>query len=391
MSKEKKKKKFDWRNLVLMGFSIAFTIAILEIFLRIFMASDQKLLHKDYQTNQFLVPNKYWKVWHYADSKTTHTRDCFEADYSTNEYGMKDGPVNFSLPKITLLGDSYVEGHGKNNNQSVSHFMDSLLEQQYEVLNFGTSGGIGTVHQLALYDNFASHFDAELVILFFLNYNDLYDNINAISEGFINEDLEFTYPKANDFEEIKTFIADKGTPPEVQYSKGGLYTFKLARRGFSSLGAYFQTAANVKLFDFRTAIAKMYDPDESDDIRKGYNIFEKSLTELKKQVEADSAQLLLVQIADPFQIDVNWLDLSAGKIDKTLQPDYPNTRVKAICDSLGVAYFDMYPQTADYIKTNEMTFPYFFHTCDRHYDTHGNRWMAELVVGHLREKNLVKQ
>ena len=388
MTSKKEKKKFDWRNLVLIIFSTGITLGILEIFLQLFFSTDQDILYKDYQSNRFITHNKYWKAWHYPNNETIHTRDCFRGVYTTNEFGMKDDPVAWEKIKIALLGDSYVEGHGKDNQQTISHYLQTKVGENYDILNFGSSGSIGTVHEISMYDNLVKHFNPELVILFFLNYNDLNDNLNAISEGYIDQKLNFTYPTAKSFEEIKNYIHSFGTPPKQEYEKGGLIVFKLADRGLRSLGATISSAISLR-FDFRGAIAEIYAPQESKNVQKAYRILEHSLLELKKQVKSNGSKLILVQLADPFQLDPNWLAVSEKKFGLTLKPDYPNEKVKNICQMLEIPYFDMYPATKNYIKKKNMEYPYLFHECDRHYNEEGNRWAAELVYQYLKEKKII--
>jgi len=385
------KKKFDIRNLILLIISIGFSLAILEVGLRIFMSVNPGKLNKYYQSNEYLTENKYWKIWHFPNNETYHKSDCFEARYATNRYGLKDQPVTWQKPRIALLGDSYVEGYGASNSESAHYYMDSLLNHQYEVLNFGTSGGFGTVHELAQYENFVQFFEPEIVILFFLNYNDLYDNLKAIDEGYMSSDHKFTYPKASSFERISSYLASKSTPPEKTYREGGLMTIKYINRGFRSLGDFIQVATNTKLFDFRTPIAEMYVPEKTDAIEEGYAIFRQSAKKLKELVEADSSQLIIVQIADPFQVDEGWLSVSGKKLGQELEPDIPNNNIRAICEELDIPYLDLYPKTKKYIEENQLNYPFLYHGCDRHHNALGNQVMAEFVADYLKSKDYLKK
>lgn len=389
MGSSKNKKKFDWRNLLLMAFSVAFTLAILEIFLRFFLSSNQSILYKDYQSNNFIAENKYWKAWHYPGNTTIHSRDCFSSTYITNEYGMKDDSVNWQKKKVALLGDSYIEGYGKNNNQIISHFLQQKVGDDYEILNFGSSGGLGTVHQHSIYRNLARNFKPDIVIYFFLNYNDLVDNLNAINEGFINEQMEYTYPIAG-FEEIKNYIQSFGTPPANEYNEGGLLVFKLANRGLRALGSTIASAINVR-FDFRKGIAQVYDPKENEQMVKAWQILEKSLKDLHEMVKQDSANLIVVQLAEPFQLDANWQTVTEKKYDLELQPDYPNQKLEKLTEKLGIAYYDMYPDAKKYIEENNLKYPYVFHECDRHYNEEGHQMAAGMVYDFLIEKEYLQE
>lgn len=388
---EKKKTKwYDWKNLLLMLISTGVAIAIIEVFLRVLFASDQDFLVQSYQDKEFLTENKYWGVWHFPDNEIRHKKECFDAVYELNSFGMKGPEVDVretSKKRIALLGDSYIEGYGKSNDQILPYFLDSLLSDEYEILNFGTSGGFGNVEEVALYENAASYFEPDLVVLFFLNYNDLYDNLKAVDRGLITDSGELVYPVAGSWQESYEEIHSHGEPQENQLDLG-LYTLSLAAKGLASFKSTLQYLLNVK-FDFRTAIAAMYNPQETDEIRKGYDFLAKSLERLDSLVKRDSAQLLVVSLADPFQTDQNWLDFQGSKMDAELQPSYPNERVKEICNNMGIRHYDMLPETLAEIEKKEMEFPYFFHTCDRHLSEKGNRFAAELLYRYLKAKELL--
>jgi hypothetical protein len=389
---EKQKTKwYDWKNLLLMSISTAVAIAIIEIFLRVLFNTDQDFLVQSYQDKEFVSENKYWGCWHYPDNEVRHKKECFDAIYQLNSYGMKGPEIDIedsSKSRIALLGDSYIEGYGKSNNQIIPFFLDSLLSEQYEVLNFGTSGGFGNVEEVALYENAASYFAPDIVVLFFLNYNDLYDNLKAVDRGLISESGSLTYPISNSWEETYQEISSQGEPETNQVDLG-MYTFSLAAKGLSSFKGTLQYLLNVK-FDFRTAIAQMYNPQETEEIKKGYEFLACSLSHLDSLVARDSAELLVVSLADPFQTDQNWLDFQSSKMDVELVPSYPNQRVKEICESMDIMHYDMLPDAMAEIKNRNMEFPYFFHTCDRHLSDEGNRFTAGLLYNYLKEKELIK-
>ena len=373
-----------------MFFSIAFTIGILEIALRVILQTQPGIFDKYYQSNEFLSDNKLWKVWHYPSNFTIQKGDCFYGEYVTNDVGIKGDTIHPSKPKIALLGDSYVEGYGESNKFIVSHYLDSLLGYQYQALNFGTSGGIGTVHELSIYQNFARFYNPEVVILFYLNYNDLNDNVKAISEGFLDENHEFIYPLSKDLSETSAYISSFETPELNTQSEGGLVSFKMAARGFRSLGDFIQMSFNMRIFDFRDNIAEVYLEEESDNITKGYEIVKTTLQRLKEEVEKDSATLVVVQIADPFQVDDGWISTSEKRIKKKLDPTYPNMRIKNICEEVEVNYLDLYPLVKEYILKNEMVYPFLYHSCDRHHSQLGNLFMARFIQEYLEDKKLIK-
>lgn len=384
-------KKYNFQNLILVLISIIFTLGIIEIGLRILFSSDHSFLVEQYQDREFLVSNKYWGIWHYPNNKVHHKRDCFDAIYKTNSYGMKSPEMkeiksNF---RVAFLGDSYIEGHGKSNNKILTYYFDSLSNSSVEVMNFGTSGGFGTVDEVVLYENFVSFLKPDLTVLFFLNYNDLYDNLKSVESGLVNDKGDFLNQKSQSFEETYSEIWSHGEAKKsFKGGVNGLYVISLASRGLMSLSNFFQYVINIK-FDFRTAIAQVYVDEETDRIKQGYFLFEKAIIRLDSLTKVDSSKLLVVNFADPFQTDANWLKFNEKKLNKKLIPDLPNKKIKQICDENGIAYYDMYPETIKEINEKEMKYPYFFHSCDRHLSSTGNQFMAQLLYNYLKKEELI--
>ncbi len=377
--------KIDPRNLVLLLVSSSMAILMLEVLLRILFSTNQTFLIRESYDRAYLSDNAYWKVWHYPNNKVTHNKDCFSANYQTNQYGMRNKDIALhpnGKYRIALLGDSFVEGYGVSDQQVFSHLLDSLLGNDIEVLNFGSSGGFGTIHELALYDNFVRHFKPDLVLLFFLNYNDLYDNYNAQKEGLIDEELNLIYTKGT-MDEVLSSIQENNTPEIIHPVISGLYVIKLAAKGWRVIGSNVQSLINMKS-DFKQTLADVYSTKGSELTEVGYEITGKCLKELTKQVAKDSAQLMVIQLPDPYQTDKNWLAFTAMKYDKEMDPTLPNQKLKQICQHLDIPYYDMYPKTIDYIEQNDMGFPYFSYQCDRHLSPEGHDYIARELASYIK-------
>ncbi len=122
------------------------------------------------------------------------TRHFFPNDYdvtiSTNSVGMR-GLREYSLDKpsdtyrIAVIGDSFIFGHGVNDNEVVSAVLEDRLNSdlahertRYEVINFSVSG-FGQAEQLVTYKHRERHYKPDLVVLFYFS-NDIGNN--AISK-----------------------------------------------------------------------------------------------------------------------------------------------------------------------------------------------------------------
>lgn len=100
---------------------------------------------------------------------------------TTNSHGLR-GNNEYTLEKqagvyrIAMLGDSFLFGHGVNDEEVVSSILEGMLntgarDQTFEVLNFGVSG-FGPAQELVTYGSKASFYDPDLVIIFYFN-NDI--------------------------------------------------------------------------------------------------------------------------------------------------------------------------------------------------------------------------
>lgn len=363
--------------------SILITIGLIEIVLRVLIGSNQAMLVNYHQDRQFIHKNPYWGSWHFPNNVVRHQSACFDATYQTNSIGLKAKEINPDKPNIVLLGDSYLEGYGVSNDETIVHFLDSAFQQQYNFLPFGSSGGFGTVNEYALYENFARHYEPELVILFWLNYNDLYDNLNAIKSGFIDENGNYTFDRLDYLEETLDMIDAMGEPEDLD-NQVTFFTFSLAKRGFRTLQNVSQYWTNVK-GNFKDAIGQVYATEVSPNLNKAYQLTEKVIRDLNIVVERDRSQLILVNLFDPYQVDEGWLKVMEEKLGVPIDPLIPNQKLATICENNNVPYLSLYQPTVDKIRKDQMEFPYFNFSCDNHLTPDGNRWVAKLVGDYIKE------
>jgi hypothetical protein len=344
----------------------------------------------EYQSGPFRSINKYWGTWHFPNNEVEHRRSCFDARYRMNELGMKGPPVRPGGTRIALLGDSFVEGYGNGNDATAAHVMEGLLGPEYQVLNFGVSGHFSTVDELALYDNFAKFFDPKIVLLFFVSYNDLEDLLEVRVDKFVDGELRFIYPRVRTFDEIASYLSAQRPPRDrVRAKKRESCWREFLRIANSMLRQRAEMFLNLR-WDPQLELARPYLEQEDADTRRAWAIVEASLRRLAELTRAEGTTLVVVDIADPYQLDTNWLRLASLKHRTALSASRPNRRLGAICEKLGIRFFDMLPQAEQHVREKGLSFPYLSFACDRHYDREGQRLMAELVVRYLRETGLLE-
>ncbi len=126
--------------------------------------------------------DEHFGVWHQPHATYLHNKACFTAIYTANAYGMRDKArdKHAAAPRAVILGDSFVEGWGIADGERLSDVLEERL--QAEVLNFGTSGGFGTIQEWLQYKHLVKQFEHDVVILGVLPHNDFKDNSLEIDE-----------------------------------------------------------------------------------------------------------------------------------------------------------------------------------------------------------------
>lgn len=116
-------------------------------------------------------------VWRHPNRSVRHATACFDVEYNSNNYGMRDKDRSFKKgqsPRVVVLGDSFAEGYGVEERERFTNIVEG--KSGAEILNFGISGDFGSVQEYLLYKNLASQFEHDAVAIFFLPANDFSDN-----------------------------------------------------------------------------------------------------------------------------------------------------------------------------------------------------------------------
>ena len=376
------------KRLALALTAVVFALALSELGLRLLGCGSSAILY-EYQSAPFLSVNPYWGMWHFANNVVDHRRSCFAARYQTNEYGMKSPPVRAGTRRIALLGDSFIEGFGLDNDQTAAHQLEAMLGPDRQVLNFGVSGFFSTIDEVAQFDNFAKYFDADVTVLFFLNYNDLEDLLDPRKAALIDSQLRMVYRRARSFEEVASYVKKQTTEPFRADTHRVLCLRRIVDVAWQMAGQQLQMWLNLR-WDPRHEIARPYLVEEDADMRRAWAIVEASLRHLSELAHEQHTRLVVVSVADPYQLDANWVRLVTLREGAALDPAHPNKRLGEICKRLGIRHYDMLPEVAAYVREHGLTFPYLSFRCDRHYDREGHALMARLLYAYLGREGLLE-
>jgi len=332
--------------------------------------------------------------------KSCYAKNCF-AIYPiyTNSLGFRDKEwVNRPGFKIALLGDSYVAATENPEDSSPSVILEKILNQR--VLNAGL-GGHGTVSEVIAYKKFLRPLKPELVILFFLAGNDVTDNSCALNKALRNQNFK---PCAY-LEEGKIKIETRFDELEPQETPGGfLWQVKqfIKQYCFSCTILYrfgYHKIIYERNFgpELKKGFVRYYDlyrssPDKV--LEEAWQITAMKLAELKKEIEADGAKLVIVSFIDAFRSSADWIvqyrmQTGFSHLPPSFNPDYPLLKLKQIAQSQGIAFLELEPYFLEYKDKFNLKPPYFSYWCDFHWSPLGHFIAIHAVARYLIEQDLV--
>jgi hypothetical protein len=164
-------------TLILLGGSIFVGVLIVEGILRVTGLQSEFFYQLDPDIGASYIPGK--KGWHsFMNGERVQWIEINSYGFRDREWTVLKTP---GTVRIALLGDSYIAGMEIPAEERLSELLERRLNLDcaeglhYEVMNFGVTG-YGTAEELATLRHRALHFNPDVVILFFYNGNDLYNN-----------------------------------------------------------------------------------------------------------------------------------------------------------------------------------------------------------------------
>lgn len=165
-------------NTILLVFSLAIILAVLEFYFRFFDPQSLRLSRPDAVLGWNHIPNTsgFWR------------KECFSTELDFNSEGMRDIEHEAGKPKgtyrIAVIGDSYVTAQEVAFDEAFFRQLQHLLNRRghnVEVLGFGVRG-FGTDQEFRLLERYALRYDPDLVILAFVP-NDIHNNSVALEKN----------------------------------------------------------------------------------------------------------------------------------------------------------------------------------------------------------------
>ena len=311
--------------------------------------------------------NPNFGVWHPANATFHHVGDCFDAVYHTNSYGARDAERArvSSMRRHIVLGDSFVEGYGVAEGDRLTDRLN--LTTGDEFLNFGTSGGFGTIQELMLYRTLASTFEHADVLLFVLPVNDFSDND----------------PRYWSSRRYRPYLRRTQSGFEIYYT----VPFESRDRDLLTAGHVFWNAlsnhsAAVNLA--RQVIEHRLPHDLTPDYTsytghsaEELNLLTEAVRELAVSAEPRAVHVFFI----PLQEDLDGYLLRGTRYELL---DKVRARLR---DTRSVVVNDLLPAFAEYATQHRMQTSSFFLPCDGHWTSLGNAVAADAVRRAMSDDN----
>jgi hypothetical protein len=109
--------------------------------------------------------NPKFGIWRQPNYMARQSGPCFDAIFSTNQFGARDEEWqrHFKNTRGVLLGDSYLEGYGVNENERASEKFE--ITSGIKLLNFATAGHCGPTQYRLIYEFFKDSIDHNFVLV----------------------------------------------------------------------------------------------------------------------------------------------------------------------------------------------------------------------------------
>ena len=375
------------RRVAFTALALLLVLLAIEGLLRLATAASPLAFHHwEYRTAAWLLDdNPHWGVWHAPDAESRHVRPCGEATYRSNSWGMRDVARSKEpdrRPRIAMLGDSFVEGAFVDDDATLPRLLErEALGGVAEVLNFGTSGCFGTTQEWLLYEHLARDFQPDLVVVAFFNENDLFD----VSWRYWSE----RPPRRRPY-----LVPGEGGRFELFYPEVEPVARPLGARVENHLMRYSHLARLVQEVGLRLKYAgrppkalEVYADPPGPLVAEAWRVVAEALRRLQAATARDGAELVVVQLVDPAQID----PAQAARIASYEGHDAlaPNRRLRAIAAELDLRYLSLHDAFVSRRDALGLEPPYFSAACDGHYQRSGNLLAAETIAAFLRDQGLV--
>jgi hypothetical protein len=357
-------------KLLLILFGIAAGALIAEVALRITGYSYPEFYQLDQSRGYALRPGMEGR---YRKEGESYVR--------INSEGLRDREHQKSKPsdtiRIAVLGDSYAEALQVSQEQTFWSVLEKQLSscsdfagKKVEVINFGVSG-YGTAQELITLREHVWDYSPDIVLFTVTTNNDITDNSRALKKTdevpyFVYRDgtlvLDDSFKNSRPFLLHQTLINRLGRwfkdhSRLVQAVNEGHHGFKILLASWKSRWkASAQNAVALGMGDDKAIRAEELGIDNliyftpTDPVWKdAWNVTEGLIKETSDEVKSHGARFIVVTMSNPPQVFPSQRSREAymkriGVTDLL----YPDNRIKAFCDRMGISTIILAPELQSY-------------------------------------------
>lgn len=350
-------------------------------------------------------PTRGWALRPGASSQP-RTLD-YQTRVDTNSKGWRDVEHEYAKPagtfRIVVLGDSFMEAHQVELEESFCRRLERELGGGAEVVNLGV-GGYGTIQAYLALAEEGLRYEPDLVLLAFMAGNDLRNN-HPVLERLISEG-----------ETIKTFgrpylASDPGdyegeirvTPLDLERVENRVrrrravpfwretLLFELGQMQWQSLGRPYDP--NVWLGPYLADFTPTAESDEPtrEDFRRmwreAWQITARAIVGIDRLAERHGARFLLFTVPERIQVDATYRAF-LGRLYPGLELETlrVNRALAELAETHGLRFLDLVPAFQRSVDSGAG--PLHFQMRDRHWNAAGHRLAAREVAAHLGAERL---
>jgi len=306
---------------------------------------------------------------------------CFRTSpVTTNSQGFRDTEWKKGNEyEIALLGDSFIEALMVRDGSHLATLLESITGIQS--MNAALSGQ-GTIAQFFTYRHIAAEHHPKIVILFYYAGNDLLNNHCGLNRSSGNTFVE-PCPCAEFESDTFRFVL----PPSGS-NRSNWISWCKSCAAFDHIFVENSIPVSPEKWD-------IYFPPYGSDLANSVKATEKALLNLDLEVRQNGGKLFVVTIPaflefteDPYDEIRKLGGLVSSR--QGLDTAWPTQVMTEIAGRNGIAWFSLTPGLKEYSKKFNLKFPWFFFTCNGHWNPLGHHVAANLVAQQLLERNLIQ-
>jgi lysophospholipase L1-like esterase len=372
----------------------AMTFVLLEIALRLFAPQYSTEMQHDMIAGLW-TPDPAAQYRNNPGAHIAYRDGEVNDTYVINSQGLREDheivPPAPGTLRILAVGDSFTFGLGVNGDQTFAHDLNGLTAadgRRVEVINAGVSG-YGTDNELAWLRAYGWLLKPDVVVLGFFTANDISDNMLGMRKTQVDAHGQLVPSDA--LRVMRNITPEPANPGPVKSVKIWLahnsQAYVLLRRLGHGVWDWLFPPPRVEqsaLFSYNSLYEKQDDPK----LQAAWNTTFELLAQMKAEVEAHGAKLVVVALPPREQIeDADWQKIvaSSGLPASDLQRDKPEQVLARWCAQTNTPLVNLLPgfQSA---PAN----PPLYYRLDTHFNAAGHTLAAQLIHDALVKYNLLK-